>query len=124
MKTQAGQFRAGSGEMVKKWSKQYGPVAKRLFHEAKYRSSQYRLFSDAMKKVESQKPLVLKGGRKAAITAIPVRAQDTHTMFFRIDPPPKSKVGDAWEFDVSVVDSATGKTIGGSRYKVVINKKV
>jgi hypothetical protein len=120
---QASQFRQGSGAAVKKWIKQYTPLAERLFHETKHSALQYRLLTEAMKKVESQKPLVLAGGRKAAISALTLRPQTTETLFLKIQPPPKAKPGDQWTFDVTQVDADTGKMIGGSRYQVVINRK-
>jgi hypothetical protein len=123
VKRQAEPFRPGSAAMVKSWIKQHGPVAKRLFHEAKYPLAQYRRLVDAMEKVESQKPLVLAGGRRALIRSLPIARHDSYTMFLRIDPPPKARVGDQWTFDVTQTDAATGKLMGGSRYKVVINKK-
>jgi len=123
VKRQAEQFRVGSGTIVKKWIKEYGPVAKRLFHEAKNKCEQHRRLVEAMAKVEAQKPLVLTGGRMTAIRSLPIARTSSYTIFLRIDPPPKARVGSEWFFDLTQTDSTTGKLIGGSRYKVVINKK-
>jgi hypothetical protein len=123
VKRQAGQFRSGSAAIVKKWTRQYAPVAERLFHEAKYPPTQYKRLVEAMAKVEAQTPLVLAGGRKAAISSLAIARQSTSTIFLRIDPPPQAKIGSEWTFDITQTDSATKKLIGGSRYKVVINRK-
>jgi hypothetical protein len=76
-----------------------------------------------MEQVADQRPLVLAGGRKAAVTFLAVTGRDAHTVFLRIDPPPKSKIGSEWTFDVNQVDSKTKKLLGGSRYMVVVNRK-
>jgi len=123
VKRQAAEFRQGSAAIVKRWIKLYTPIAKRLFCEAKYPAAQHKRLMEAMANVAAQRPLALAGGRKAAIKSLPISRHSSHTLFLRIDPPPKSKVGSEWTFDVNQTDSATQKLIGGSRYKVVINRK-
>jgi len=123
VKGQAEGFRPGPAAIVKRWIKLYTPIAKRLFCEAKYPAAQYKRMLEAMTKVAKQKPLVLAGGHKAAINSLPMARQSSYTAFLRIDPPPKAKIGSEWSFDVTQIDSATHKLIGGSRYKVVINRK-
>jgi hypothetical protein len=122
-KLQAVGFRRGATAIVKKWIRLYTPVARRLFCEAKYQARQHKRLLEAMEKVADQAPLVLAGGRRAAIASLPISRRDAHTVFLRIDPPPKSKIGSEWTFDVNQVDSATKKLLGGSRYKVVVNRK-
>jgi len=123
IKKQAEGFQPGPVATVKKWIKQYSIAAQRLFHEAKYPAAQYRILVDSMEKVKAQTPLISLGGRRSAINSLPIGANQTHTAFLRIDPPPKSKPGDEWSFDVLQSDAATGKLIGGCRYKVVINRQ-
>ena len=122
-KLQAVGFRRGSTAIVKKWIRLYTPVARRIFCEAKYQPRQHKRLIEAMEKVADQAPLVLTGGRQAAIASLPIARRDVHTVFLRIDPPPKSKIGSEWTFDVNQVDAATKKLLGGSRYKVVVNRK-
>ncbi|MGO9266259.1 MAG: hypothetical protein ACLQBA_15505 [Candidatus Binataceae bacterium] len=123
IKKQADGFRLGSASLVSKWFKEQSIAAKRLFYEAKYPEAQYRKLVDAMERVKAQKPLVLVGGRSSSVNSLSIEANQTHTAFLRIDPPPKSKPGADWSFDVFQREAGSGKSIGGCRYRVVINRK-
>jgi hypothetical protein len=114
-------LRKGSSAIVKRWIDSYGPLAKRLFFEAKYREDQYKLLTASMDRVVGQTPLVLSGG-VGEIRNLPIKTEDEVAFFIRIDPPEGSKVGSAWDFDVHQRESQTGRILGGSRYRVVINK--
>jgi hypothetical protein len=78
--------------------------------------------TEAMKKVASQAPLILKGGAAAAVRSLEIADVDSHAVFLRIDPPEGAKPGSAWSFDVTQRDSRTGRLFGGSRYQVVVNQ--
>jgi hypothetical protein len=120
-KEQVKGLREGSAATVKKWIDTYTPLAQRLFFEAKYREDQFKLLAASMKAVSGQTPFTLDGG-VGEITGLPIKAADEFAVFFRIDAPQNSKIGSAWEFDVQQKDSKTGNLLGGSRYRVVVNK--
>ena len=65
------------------------------------RSASSKLLSEAMKKVASQVPLILKGGVTAAIRSLEIANTNSHAVFLRIDPPASAKPGSAWSFDVT-----------------------
>jgi hypothetical protein len=44
-------------------------------------------------------------------------------VFVRIDPAKGTKLGASMSFDVANVDSKTGAFLGGSSYRVVVNRK-
>jgi hypothetical protein len=117
-------LRKGSAAIVKRWLDAYRPEARRLFHEAKYPEHRYKLLATAMEKVAGRTPLVSPGGGIGEVRGLPIRAKDEVALFLRIDPPRGSKVGSVWEFDVQQKDSRTGRLLGGSRYRVVVNKAV
>jgi hypothetical protein len=96
-------------------------VARRLFYEAKYPEYQYRLMESSMQSVVGQMPLVLQEDI-GEIRGVPIKAKDEFAVFIRIDPPARAKIGSVWEFDVFQKDSKLGRILGGSRYRVVINK--
>jgi hypothetical protein len=121
--TQIKNLRAGSAALVKRWADDYGLASKRLWFEAKYREAQYVRLTDAMRLVRGQKPLVLSGGGVAEIRDLPIGRADEIPVFMRIDPPANAKVGSVYEFDVMQLDAKTGKLLGGSRYRIVINRK-
>ncbi|HWZ63625.1 MAG TPA: hypothetical protein VNX02_11425 [Steroidobacteraceae bacterium] len=115
--------RPGPIAIIRRWQRSYGPVAERLYHEAKYPALQYRALREAMQAAAAKPPLQLTGGRMATLRDLPIKAGARHTVFLRIDPPAKAKPGDEWPFLVTQTDRRTGKTLGGSGYKVVINQK-
>jgi hypothetical protein len=117
-------LREGSAALVKRWIDGYTPVAKRLFHEAKYPEDQYKLLSQSMTRVAGQTPLALSGGAVGEIRGLPIKAKDEFALFVRVDPPRGAKVGSAWQFDIQQRDSANGRLLGGSRYSVVVNGAV
>jgi hypothetical protein len=115
-------LRKGAASTVKNWQTSYTEMAKRLFFEAKYSERQFTLLTDSMKAVAGQTPLVLKGGGAAEVRELPIAPKDEFAIFLRIDPPQGTKVGSVFEFDVIQRNSKTKKPLGGSRYKVVVNK--
>jgi hypothetical protein len=116
-------LKRGSAAMVKRWLDNYGPKAERLYHEAKYPAAQYKLLRDSMQLVAGQTPLVLSGAGSASVRNLPLAPKDEFAIFLRIDPPAGAKVGAAYEFDVVQFDAKTNSRLGGSRYRVVINRK-
>ena len=121
--TQAKDFKVGSNKIVKEWFDSHSETVTRLFHEAKFPEIQHDLLVRAMGLVAGQSPLELKGGGIGAIGGLPISPKDEHAIFFRIDPPAGAKVGSAYEFDIFQRDSKNGTPQGGSRYRVVINRK-
>jgi hypothetical protein len=115
--------RAAGG--VKKWFEKHSRDAKRLYHEGKYRREEFDILLRAMKLVASR-PLIepKKRGISTTLSALPIRPNDRHSIFMRIDPPKGARVGDSWTFTVIQRDSATGQVQGGSDYSVRINKPV
>ena len=120
---QAEGFKVGPNKIVKQWADRHAEEAKRLYHEAKYPKAQYDLLIRAIGKVAGQSPLAWKGGRAGAIRALPIAPNGEHVIFFRIDPLKGAKVGSVFEFDILQRDSKKGVPQGGSRYRVVINRK-
>ena len=121
LETQTRGLRKGSAATVTRWIEAYTPVARRLFYEAKYPERQYRLLTASMRRVSGRTPLVLTGG-VGEIRGLPIKASDEHALFVRVDPPRRSRVGAAWSFDVLQRDARTGRMLGGSRYRVVVNR--
>lgn len=121
---QAEGFEVRSNSLVKRWANSHLKDVEGLFYEAKYPQEQYRLMAAAIKKVAGQKPLVLKGGRLSAIRALSITPQAEHAIFFRIDPPEGANIGSVFEFDVIQQDSRRQTPQSGSRYRVVVNRKV
>ena len=120
--TQMRGVKAGAASIAKQWRAQYPAQAKKLFFEAKYPELQYKQFADAMTKVATAAPLVVAadGGQ---LLKLPINPKDEHSIFIRIDLPVGTRVGTVSEFDVMQMDSATGRMLGGSRYRVVVNRK-
>jgi hypothetical protein len=114
-------FKKGPAAIVKRWIGAFTPVARRLFYEAKYPEHQYRLLESSMQSVVGQMPLVLQEDI-GEIRGVPIKAKDEFAVFIRIDPPARAKIGSVWEFDVFQRDSKSGRILGGSRYRVVVNK--
>jgi hypothetical protein len=123
IKTQVEGARQGSLALIRNWQKGYSAIAERLYHEAKYPPTQYRALVASMEAVRAKPPLQLASGKMASIRSLRIEPDSRHTIFMRIDPPAKAKPGDKWSFLVSQTEAGTGKLIGGSRYKVVINRK-
>ena len=84
--------------------------------------TQYQQFIDAMATVAHAPPLAVAatGGQ---LLGLPINPKDEHSIFIRIDMPQGTRVGTVSEFDVTQTDSATGRLLGGSRYRVVVNRK-
>ncbi|MEJ7667159.1 MAG: hypothetical protein WKH97_00140 [Casimicrobiaceae bacterium] len=120
---QAEGFAIGSTRIVKRWVEQHTQMARQLYNEAKYPKAQYDLLSKAMNAVSGQSPLAMKGGRVGMIRQLPLAPKDEHAIFFRIDAPPGAKAGSVFAFDLLQRDPRTGAPQGGSRYRVVINRK-
>jgi hypothetical protein len=59
------------------------------------------------------------------LTQLPIGPKDEIPIFLRIDPPANAKVGATFEFDIQQRLSGDAKqpVLGGSRYRVVINRK-
>jgi hypothetical protein len=91
--------------------------------EAKYPEHQYKLLSSAMQQIARQKTLELKGGQVGSLKKLPLSPTDEHVVFLRIDPPANTKIGSVFEFDIQERDSEGRKPLGGSRYRVVVNRK-
>jgi hypothetical protein len=121
--TQAKGFKVGSNALVSRWAEAHARAARRLFYEAKYPEAQYKLLVAGMEQVAGQRPLVLDGGRLAAVSGLPIGPRDEHVVFFRIDLPERTKAGSVFEFDVFQRDSRQGTPQGASRYRVVVNRK-
>lgn len=119
---QAKGWRVVANAVVAKWFKSHSDVAKRLYLEAKYPESQYKQLMAAMKTVANQTPLNATGAGLYTITGLNLSPDDRHTLFLRIDPPARAKVGATWDIDVQVRDTEKGIVQGGSRYRVVVNK--
>jgi hypothetical protein len=96
--------------------------ALRMFREAKYPEQQFQLMNAALDKVAGVQALEL-SARSGAIRKFSVGPEDTIPIFIRIDLPAGTKIGSAFEFDVQQRDSETGRFAGGSRYRVVVNRK-
>jgi hypothetical protein len=115
-------LRKGATATVKRWQDSYTETARKLFFEAKYSERQFTLLSDSMKAVTGQTPLVLKGGGQAELRELPIAPKDEFPIFLRIDPPQGTRAGSTFEFDIIQRNSKTKKLLGGSRYKVVVNR--
>lgn len=122
IESQARGFKVASRKFVERWLKEHPVAIKRLYEESKYAAEHYKDMMLAMKQVARQSPLQLARGSEGVIRKIPITAAGRHAMFLRIDPPEGSKIGSAWEFEIRQFDSETRELIGGSRYRVVVNK--
>jgi hypothetical protein len=115
-------FKIGSNPQVKAWATAQSEAARRLFNEAKYPKSQFEFMIEAIKTVADQKALEL----IEPVGTIPkysIGPRDAHVIFMRIDLPANTRVGSAFEFDVQQRAVEGGAFAGGSRYRVVVNKK-
>ena len=115
-------FKEGLASVAKQWRSEYPDRAKRLFFEGKYPKQQFQLLTDAMTKVSDATPLTAQG-IGAELNGLPIGPQDEHAIFMRIDLPRGTKVGTVYEFDVMQRDTRTGRMLGGTRYRVVVNKR-
>ena len=97
-------------------------LAERLFYEAKYPEDQYALLVRAMDLVAQQRPLALRAATVGTIKGVTVSPKDEHVLFFRIDLPKGTEIGESSYFDVLQQDSKTRRPQGGSRYRVVVNQ--
>lgn len=75
-----------------------------------------------MQLVEGRRPVEVQAGATATLRNLGIAPGAIHTIFLRIDPPPKAKAGDAWEFSVVQRDAATGAVQGGADYAVRVNR--
>lgn len=64
----------------------------------------------------------MKGGGTLVLQHLPISPQHEHAIFFRIDPPKGAKVGSIFNFDIMQRDSLSGKPLGSSGYRVVVNR--
>ena len=122
---QAKGFKKGTADIVKRWIDGDAPVAERLFIEAKYPRVQFELLRGAMQSVAGQTPLVLTGGVEAKLGQLILAPEDEIPIFLRIDPPATAKIGTVFEFDLQQRVAGDGRQtlLGGSRYRVEINRK-
>jgi len=119
---QAREFAVRPNTQVKAFVKAQKANALRMFREAKYPEQQFQLMNAALDKVAGVQALEL-SARSGAIRKFSVGPEDTIPIFIRIDLPAGTKTGSAFEFDVQQRDSETGRFAGGSRYRVVVNRK-
>ena len=70
-------------------------------------------------------PLLQTSGQNglSVLPNLSLSATDRHTIFLRITPPKGAKIGDTFAFRVEQRDARSGKTLGGSTYRVVINRR-
>jgi photosystem II stability/assembly factor-like uncharacterized protein len=116
-------FATEPNPLVEKWNSQYLRGAKRLLHEGKFRQGDFDSLINAMKLVAKRPVLVPRiTSHQPTLIKIPIGAKDRHTIFLRIDPPLRARVGQSWEFSVIQRDSKTKKTQGGATYSVRINR--
>jgi hypothetical protein len=120
--TQMKGVKPGPASIARQWLAQYPALAKKLYFEAKFSDGQYKQLTDAMSKVSAATPLVFAAGG-GQLTSIPINPKDEHSIFLRIDLPKGTKVGTVYEFDVTQRDTKSGKLLGGSRYRVMVNRK-
>jgi hypothetical protein len=107
--------------IVKNWHDQFSKLAERLHWEGKHAQEDYSRLRIALKQVSKQPVLQPRQG-VSTLRQLSIRSQDRHTMFFRIDPPKKAKVGDSWEFSIIQQESRTKTVQGGADYVVRINR--
>ena len=118
-------FRVLSNKPIQSWIDIHRGAAERLFWEGKYTEAAFSKLSKAMDLVAAS-PLLQANG-KDGLTVLPgisIGAKDRHTVFLRITPPKGAKIGAAFDFSVEQRDAKSGETLGGSAYRVVINKPV
>ncbi len=120
--TQMKGIKAGTSNIARQWLAQYPALAKKLYFEAKYSDVQYQQLANAMTSVASATPLVVAAGG-GELTGLPINPKDEHSIFMRIDVPKGTKVGTVYEFDVMQRDTRSGRMLGGSRYRVMVNRK-
>jgi hypothetical protein len=116
-------FRVLSNKPVKEWVASHSNAAQRIQWEGKYSESALKKLNKAMELVAAQ-PLLQANGNNG-VTALPgitLKASDRHTIFLRITPPKGAKVGDVFDFNVEQRDSESKTVLGGSAYRVVINR--
>jgi hypothetical protein len=119
--TQMKGVKSGSTSIAKQWLAQYPALAKKLYFDAKFTDVQYQQLTAAMSKVATAKPLVFAAGG-GQLTSLPINPKDEHSIFIRIDLPKGTRVGTIYEFDVMQRDTRSGKMLGGSRYRVMVNR--
>lgn len=118
-------FRVLSNKPVQAWVDSHRKDAQRIHWEAQYSEVAFQKLNKAMELVAAQ-PLLHANG-KNGVTALPgitLKASDRHTIFLRITPPKDAKIGDAFDFNVEQRDPESNKVLGGSTYRVVINRPV
>jgi hypothetical protein len=116
-------FKPGSAAAVKRWIDGYAPAAKRLFNEAKFPEAQYALLAGAMDAVKAETPFTLAAKTSGELRGLTIGPKDEHVAFVRIDLPENTRAGSVFEFDITQRTADTGALLGGSRYRVVVNKK-
>jgi hypothetical protein len=120
---QAKEFAVRSNAMVKAFVKAQKENALRMFHEAKYSEFQFQTMIDALEKVAAQRALELTA-RSGTIRKFAIGPEDQFPTFLRIDVPERTRIGSVFELDVQLSESDSERFAGGSRYRIVVNKKV
>ncbi|HYY80778.1 MAG TPA: hypothetical protein VFD04_16585 [Actinomycetes bacterium] len=115
-------FRSGDPAIVKRWVERHRQDAERLQWEGKFAKQDLERLLQAMQLVEGRRPVEVQAGATATLRNLGIAPGAIHTIFLRIDPPPKAKAGDAWEFSVVQRDAATGAVQGGADYAVRVNR--
>ena len=60
----------------------------------------------------------------AELDGLSIGPKDEYPVFLRFDLPRGTKVGASFVLDVMQRDSRSGRTLGGVRYRVVVNRPV
>jgi hypothetical protein len=115
-------WQQGEADLVAKWHEQAPEMARRLHYEAKYPVEQYKRFVNAIEGLAVDRPLLLDGRKTGVVHGVALEPGRPQTVFFRVDAPRRARLGAAWEFDVQQRDPDKGEILGGSRYRVVINR--
>jgi hypothetical protein len=115
-------FHALNAAIVKRWVDQHRGDAERLQWEGKYAKEDLDRLLRAMAMVADRRPVEVQASSTATLRKLAIAADAVHTIFLRIDPPPKAKVGEAWEFSIVQRDAVTGRVQGGADYSVRINR--
>jgi hypothetical protein len=76
-----------------------------------------------MDAVKNQTLFALAAKTSGELHGLTIGPKDEYAAFVRIDLPENTKVGSVFEFDITQRNAETGALLGGSRYRVVVNKK-
>ena len=106
--------------LLRGWLKQHGDDAVRLQREGKYSDRDLAYLLDAMGKVKGAPLVVVPTRKRTTLTGLPVIPGGTQTVFFRVDPPARSRPGQSWQFSVVQRDHKNRRVQGGATYVVEI----